>query len=61
MAFENFDVYFSLDGNINVSGGEMTFTGSYFSLLNLFGSFFDDDYDALEAEVVDGFGTMGCE
>ncbi|MEZ7887503.1 MAG: hypothetical protein QMB45_08615 [Flavobacteriales bacterium] len=61
MAFENFDVYFSIDGNINVSGGEMTFTGSYFGLLDLFGSFFDEDYDSLEAEIVDGFGTMGCE
>lgn len=61
LAFENFDVYFSVDGNINVSGGEMTFTGSYFGLLNLVESFFDDDYDSIDAEIVDGYGTMGCE
>jgi len=60
MAFENFDVYFSVDGTINVSGGDMSFNGSYFSLLNLFESFFDDDYDGIDADIVDGYGTMGC-
>jgi len=61
MDFQDFDVYFSVDGTITVSGGNMTFNGSYFRLLNLIDSFFDEDFDSIDADVVDGFGTMGCE
>lgn len=61
IGMENFDVYFSTSGSINVSGGDMTFTGEYFGLLNLYNSFFDDDYDSIDAAIVDGYGTMGCE
>ncbi len=61
IGMENFDVYFSTSGSINVSGGEMTFNGEYFGLLNLFDSFFNEDLDTIEAEIVDGYGTMGCE
>ncbi|MFK7755537.1 MAG: hypothetical protein AB8B53_01255 [Flavobacteriales bacterium] len=59
--FQDFDVYFSVDGTITVSGGSMNFNGSYFGLLNLADSFFGDDIDQVDAEIVDGFGIMGCE
>jgi len=61
IGMENFDVYFSTSGSIDVSGGQMNFNGEYFGLINLFDSFFGGDYDSIEAEVVYGYGTMGCE
>ena len=53
--------YVSKNGNINVSGGSMNFTGNYFGLVlsNLFG---DDDDDGAEGNFVEvsGYGQMGC-
>lgn len=48
--------HFSKDGNINVSGGNMTFEGNYYKI--------DYDFfminDSLEFQTVQGSGTMGC-
>lgn len=55
--FQNFNVYFSADGNLNVSGGEMSFTGEYLGLLEILDSIDDED---IEFDLVSGFGTMGC-
>jgi hypothetical protein len=56
--FQNFNLYFSADGTLNVSGGEMTFNGEYLGILELLESL--DDEDEVDVELVPGFGTMGC-
>ncbi len=51
-------IYFSKNGNLSVSGGSMTFQGTYFGLQI---SDFDlDGYDDFDFVEVEGFGTMGC-
>lgn len=55
--FVNFNLYFSSEGTLNVSGGEMSFTGEYFGILELLESLDDEDVDF---DFVPGFGTMGC-
>lgn len=57
--FKNAAMYFSLSGNINVSGGSMAFNGTYLGILDFFLDF-DDSEEELDAVSVDGFGTMGC-
>lgn len=52
--FVNKKIYFSYNGDLNVSGGNMTFTGKY---LEVIGS--EDDND-MTVRIVDGLGTMGC-
>lgn len=56
--FQNFNLYFSANGDLSVSGGEMNFSGEYLGLAELFEEL-DDDGD-LEFNLVPGFGTMGC-
>lgn len=62
--FQDFNVYFSSDGTINVNGGSMTFNGEYFAVLNLFDDFFSEgegeEPEEPEVVIVSGFGTMGC-
>jgi hypothetical protein len=55
--FKNEKLFFSKSGQLNVSGGNMTFTGTY---LQIDASMFEDDDDPTFREV-SGFGTMGCE
>ena len=55
--FVNFNLYFSTDGTLTVSGGEMSFSGEYFGILELLESLEDEEVDF---DVVPGFGTMGC-
>ncbi len=52
-------IYISRDGNLNVSGGSIGFSGNYYAIEGI--GFFDgeDDEDA-DFSVVPGFGTMGC-
>jgi len=61
MDFQNFALYFSVDGDINVSGGQMSFNGHYLAIEDLFLDYLEggDDSDP-EVSVVSGFGTMGC-
>lgn len=56
--FQNFNLYFSADGTLNVSGGEMSFTGEYLGLLEIFESLEEDE--DVDFDLVSGFGTMGC-
>jgi len=60
--FQNLDVYFSSGGSMTVSGGDMSFQGSYFGLINFFQSLEngDEPSDASFQEV-EGFGQMGCD
>lgn len=51
--FKNKKVYLSYSGNMNVSGGSMTFTGKYFELS-------EGNGEEPEIKIVDGLGTMGC-
>jgi hypothetical protein len=54
-------IYFSKSGNLNVSGGQISFEGVYFGIAgDIFGDWFDDDDVDFEFVEVDGFGTMGC-
>lgn len=55
--FVNFNLYFSAEGTLTVSGGEMSFTGEYFGILELLDSLDDEE---VEFDFVPGFGTMGC-
>lgn len=56
--FQNFNLYFSANGDLNVSGGEMSFSGEYLGFLELFESL--DGEDEFDYALVPGFGTMGC-
>lgn len=58
--FQNFNLYFSANGDLNVSGGEMSFSGEYLGFLELFDSLDEEDEDDFEYALVPGFGTMGC-
>jgi hypothetical protein len=62
---EAFSIYFSKSGQLNVSGGSMSFNGEYFGVI--FDNFFsdpdsgdDEDIFGLDFVEVEGFGTMGC-
>lgn len=57
--FQNFALYFSSDGSVNVSGGSMTFNGEYLAILDMFLDF-DGDTEDVDIEEVSGYGTMGC-
>lgn len=52
-------LYFSESGSLNVSGGTISFNGTYFGLILDFNDL-DSDFETLEFVEVDGFGTMGC-
>jgi len=62
MDFQDFSLYFANGGNLNVSGGQMTFNGTYIAIYDLFESFLEEGVgeDELDVEEVSGFGTMGC-
>lgn len=57
--FVDFNLYFSSEGELSVSGGEISFTGEYLGFLELFESL-DEDEDDLDFAMVPGFGAMGC-
>lgn len=62
MDFSNFSLYFATGGTLDVSGGQMNFNGEYLAITNLFESFLEDDFDSsnISANVVFGYGSMGC-
>ncbi len=63
MDFHNFNLYFASSGTINVSGGQMYFSGNYLSIEDLFESFLSDDGlgdNEVTVNEVAGFGVMGC-
>lgn len=60
MDFSNFSLYFATSGNVNVSGGSMTFNGEYIAIEDLFLDFLGEGEEDPEVSVVSGFGTMGC-
>lgn len=60
MDFSNFSLYFATSGNINVSGGSMTFNGEYLAIEDLFLDFLEDGEQDPDVSVVSGYGTMGC-
>jgi hypothetical protein len=57
--FVDFNMYLSNSGDLNVSGGEMDFTGDYLGFLELFEDI--EDEGDLNFAIVPGFGAMGCE
>lgn len=57
--FVDFNLYFSSQGELTVSGGEISFAGEYLGFVELFESLDEDDED-LEFAFVPGFGAMGC-
>jgi hypothetical protein len=59
--FENFSLYFSYSGTLNVSGGSIGFNGEYLGFENLDELFFGFEEDEEpEIDIVPGFGVMGC-
>ncbi len=56
--FINFSIYFSYDGEIDVTGGQMSFEGEYFGILDLLTSI--ENYEDIQFAIVDGWGDMGC-
>jgi hypothetical protein len=58
--FQNFNLYFSANGDLNVSGGEMSFNGEYLGFQELFESLDEEDDEEIDFALVPGFGTMGC-
>ncbi|MEY3398856.1 MAG: hypothetical protein RL220_1450 [Bacteroidota bacterium] len=60
MDFQNLALYFSVDGTVNVSGGQMQFDGEYLALYDLFLDYLEEGEDDPEFDVVPGFGAMGC-
>ncbi len=58
--FQNFNLYFSASGELNVSGGEMSFSGEYLGFVELFESLDEEDEEEFDYALVPGFGTMGC-
>jgi hypothetical protein len=59
--FENFSLYFSYSGTLNVSGGSIGFNGEYLGFENLDELFFNfEDDEEPEIDIVPGFGVMGC-
>ncbi|MCH2197262.1 MAG: hypothetical protein MK081_00640 [Flavobacteriales bacterium] len=55
--FVNFSVYFTSEGTLDVSGGQISFTGEYFGILEILDNLEDDTVDF---DIVPGFGAMGC-
>ncbi|MFM1931663.1 MAG: hypothetical protein RL226_966 [Bacteroidota bacterium] len=58
--FTTFSIYLSAGGELNVSGGEISFSGDYLGLLDLFLEFEEGNEEDPDFAVVPGFGTMGC-
>lgn len=58
--FVDFNIYLSSSGDLNVSGGQISFSGEYLGLLDLFLEFTEEGEDEPEFAIVSGFGTMGC-
>jgi len=61
--FQNFSLYFSNSGTVTTSGGTMEFSGTFIAfedlLENLFSENSSEDFEG-DAEVVEGYGSMGC-
>jgi hypothetical protein len=54
--FGNGKVFFSKSGELNVSGGSISFSGTYLEVTADFGA----NYDDLNSKEVSGVGAMGC-
>jgi hypothetical protein len=60
--FQELDIYFSSEGSMNVTGGDMSFNGSYFGLIGFFDALLDgEEPGEASFQEVDGFGQMGCD
>jgi hypothetical protein len=59
LGFQEGNFYLSDSGTLDVNGGSMTFSGTYFGLEGLFDSLFSDNGD-VEFVSVSGAGSMGC-
>jgi hypothetical protein len=61
--FQDFSLYFSNSGTVTTSGGTMEFSGTFIGFTDLLEDVFADessvDYE-VEAEEVEGYGSMGC-
>ncbi len=53
-------LYFSQNGQLNVSGGNINFQGNYFGLVFSFDQLDDEDIFGFDFVEVAGFGQMGC-
>jgi hypothetical protein len=62
MDFQTLALYFSNGGTIDVSGGSMSFNGTYLAITDLFDSFLEDGLgqDEPTVEEVTGYGSMSC-
>lgn len=58
--FKKPGIYFSSEGELNVSGGSIGFTGKYLAILPEEGKDFFDLGGDIEFQEVDGLGVMGC-
>jgi len=60
--FNEGHLYWSIEGTLDVSGGQMEFDGEYFAWLNFLDLFFDGaDLEDTSFDEVDGSGAMGCD
>lgn len=57
---ENSRIYISSDGELNVSGGSISFSGEYLQLDFEDDAFFDDIIQPEQLKFVSGAGTLGC-
>jgi hypothetical protein len=59
---EEWSIYFSSGGSLNVSGGSMSFEGEYFGLIFDLDEILngEDPFDGFSFVEVSGFGQMGC-
>lgn len=56
--FSEFNIYFSANGQLSVSGGEISFAGEYLGFFELLDSL--EDEEDIDFDLVPGFGAMGC-
>ncbi|MDP4588750.1 MAG: hypothetical protein NWS86_11285, partial [Flavobacteriales bacterium] len=53
-------IYFSADGQLTVSGGQIAFNGEYLAITDFFLDFGDEEEGDLSFDYVSGFGALGC-
>ena len=53
-------IYFSADGQLSVSGGQIAFNGEYLAITDFFLDFGDEEEGDLSFDYVSGFGALGC-
>jgi hypothetical protein len=61
--FQSFSLYYSNSGTVTTSGGTMEFNGTFVGFEDLLEDLFSDDSSedsGGDAEIVNGYGSMGC-